>query len=143
MKRYGIAVLTALTLGGAYMAVAQDKTTSSYFPDSLVQEKAGPTMEMCRQMMSDMGGKSDTESAMDRKLDRLVTTMNETTGDAKAGATSAVVTELVAQRLSMRGMHDRMDAKVRMHMMQHGRGGKMNCPMMMGSMPTDAKSPGN
>lgn len=135
MKQLGIAVLTALTLGGASMAVAQDKSQSNYFPDSLVQEKSGPGMGQCQQMMSDMVGMHDTQSAMDRKLDLLVSTMNETTGEAKANATAAVVTELVVQRTSLRSMHERMESKSHIHMMLHAKSGKMNCPMMGGSIP--------
>lgn len=139
MKKYGIAALTALAIGAAYMAFGQEKTSSNYFPDSLVQEKTGPTMGQCQQMMADMSGMKDTQSAMDRKLDLLVSTMNETTGDSKANATAAVVTEMVAQRVSIRGMHEKMDGKVHMHMMQHAKGGRMNCPMMGGTIPPSNK----
>jgi hypothetical protein len=135
MKKLTLAALAALAVGGAYMAIAQDKTTSSYFPDSLVQEKTGPSMESCRQMMSDMSGMTDTQMAQDRKIDLLVSRMNETTGDSKANATAAVVTELVVQRNSHRGMQMRMDGKMHMHMMQHAKSGKMNCPMMGGMVP--------
>jgi hypothetical protein len=137
MKKFTLAAFAALTLGGAFMALAQDKTTSSYFPDSLVQEKAGPSPESCRQMMSDVSGMSYTQMAMDRKLDLLVSTMNETTGDSKANATAAVVTELVVQRASNRSMQKRMDGKMHMHMMQHAKGGRMNCPMMGGNLPPE------
>lgn len=135
MKKLTIAAFAALALGGAFVAFAQDKSTTNYFPDSLVQEKTGPTPESCRQMMSDMAGMADTQGAQDRKIDLLVATMNETTGDSKANATAAVVTELVVQRSSNRGMQRRMDEKMHMHMMQHSKSGRMNCPMMGGMQP--------
>lgn len=135
MKKITLAAFAALTVGGVYMSFAQAKTPSSYFPDSLVQEKAGMSPDTCRQMMSEVAGMKDAQSAMDRKIDLMVSTMNETTGDSKANATAAVVTELVSQRTLSRGMHSRMDGKMHMHMMMHAKSGRMGCPMMDASIP--------
>ena len=67
------------------------------------------------------------QEQMDAKLQSLVDTMNKATGQAKVDAMAAVITELVAQRDSMRSeMHEMM-----MHHMQEGQTHSMDsCPMM-------------
>jgi len=81
--------------------------------------------------MRTMGGRPMTGAMMtsmmdsaDAKLDRLVTIMNQSTGGRKVQAMAAVITELVAQRKTMR-----MHAKQMMGahaMMGDGAGGGRN-----------------
>lgn len=67
------------------------------------------------------------QAQMDAKLQSLVDTMNKATGQAKVDAMAAVITELVAQRNSMRSEMQEM----MMHHMQEGQSHSMeDCPMM-------------
>ncbi len=66
---------------------------------------------------------------MDQGLDALVAEMNAASGAQKVEAVAAVVSELVAQRKSMRGMMMHMSAG-KMHDMKSSMG---SCPMMQQS----------
>lgn len=87
----------------------------------------------CQAMMAEREKKLAEMKASDARLDALVATMNAASAADKATATAAVVTEMVAQRRSMRTGMDRMQHGAMGHMMEHMRGGKPrmeHCPMM-------------
>lgn len=75
----------------------------------------------------------------DARLDRLVSTMNKTTGSRKVQAVAAVINELVAQRKMMR-----MHAKQMMGpdgMMGNGTGGRRNMMQNMRPASPDTAHP--
>jgi hypothetical protein len=77
-------------------------------------------------MMADM-------KAADQRLDGLVLTMNAASGMEKVTATAAVVSEIVAQRKTMRDGMMKMQEDMMGHMMEHmqaGPGAMTMCPMM-------------
>ena len=92
----------------------------------------------CKAMMAEHEKMMAEIKAADQRLDGLVTKMNAASGQAKVDATAATVTEIVAQRRTMRdrmmGMHEGMMS----HMMEHMQAGPQSmamCPMMkMGGM---------
>jgi hypothetical protein len=63
------------------------------------EAKQAPMAEMRRQMMAKM-------NATDADLNRLVTTMNTATGDAKTAAMADLLTRLVQQQTTMRAQMD-------------------------------------
>lgn len=103
------------------------------------EAKASTMMAEREQMMAEM-------KAMDQKLNDLVAKMKTARGTEKVDALAAVVTELVAQRASMRDRMTAMQGRMMGHMMEHmmsmqggmmSRGGQAgagpsmaNCPMM-------------
>lgn len=100
------------------------------------QTPAKPSADMsakCKAMMAEHERMIAEMKAADQRLDELVTKMNAAAGPAKVDATAATVTEIVAQRETMRdrmmGMHQRMMS----HMMEHMQAGPQSmamCPMM-------------
>jgi len=70
----------------------------------------------------------------DARLDRLVGTMNKTTGSRKVQAMAAVINEMVAQRKTMR-------THARQMMMGNGMGGGRNMQTMKPTSPDTAPSP--
>ena len=92
----------------------------------------------CKAMMAEHEKMMTEMKAADQRLDALVTKMNAASGQAKADATAATVTEIVAQRQTMRdrmmGMHEGMMSHMSEHM-QAGPQSMAMCPMMkMGGM---------
>lgn len=87
----------------------------------------------CKAMMPSHEKMMAEMKAADQRLDGLVVKMNAASGQAKVDATAAVVTEIAAQRKTMReGM---MNVHVGMmgHMMEHMQAGPQSmamCPMM-------------
>ena len=101
---FGLVALLALLaaapvdrIGMSMSARAQQSPSSAAQHDHAQKpEKSNmqDMMKMHQQMMAEM-------KAADAKLDQLVQQMNSANGQAKAGATAAVVTELVRQHKSM------------------------------------------
>lgn len=92
----------------------------------------------CKEMM-DAREKMMTEmKAADERLDGLVTKMNAASGEQKTDAIAATVTELVAQRRTMRERMAGMQQRMMAHMGEHMQAGPQSmaaCPMMkMGGM---------
>jgi hypothetical protein len=105
------------------------------------QTPATPSTDMsakCKAVMADHEKMMAEMKAADERVDGLVTNMNSASGQAKVDAIAATVTEIVAQRRTMRermmGMHQEMMT----HMMEHMQAGPQSmamCPMMkMGGM---------
>jgi hypothetical protein len=76
----------------------------------------------------------------DARLDRLVSTMNKTTGSRKVQAMATVINELVAQRKTMR-THARQMMMGPDAMMGNGMGGGRNMQNMKPTSPDTAPSP--
>jgi LmbE family N-acetylglucosaminyl deacetylase len=89
----------------------------------------GDTTSMRGQPMMDMMAARMMDSA-DARLDRLVGTMNQATGNRKVEAMAAVINEMVAHRRAMR-THARQMMRGPHGMMQNGMGG--------GAAPSPAK----
>ena len=82
----------------------------------------GDTMNAMRGRPMTGGMKTSMMDSADARLDRLVSTMNKTTGSRKVPAMAAVINELVAQRKMMR-MHAMQMMMGRDGMMGDGAGG--------------------
>lgn len=100
------------------------------------QPQAKPAAEMsakCKAMMAGHEKMMADTNVADARLDALVAQMNAASGEAKAVAAAAAVTELVAQRKAMRdgmmGMHQKMMGHTMEHM-QAGKASMAMCPMM-------------
>jgi septal ring factor EnvC (AmiA/AmiB activator) len=93
---------------------------------------------MCQAMMAEHNKMMAEVKAADERLDGLVARMTEASGQAKVDATAAVVSEIVAQRKTMRERMMKMQEGTMSHMMAHMQAGKDSmamCPMMkMGGM---------
>jgi hypothetical protein len=105
------------------------------------QETAKPAADMsasCKAMMANHEKQMADMKAADQRLDGLVATMNAASGQAKVDATAAVVTEIAAQRKTMRDGMMNMQGGMMSHMMEHAQAGQKSmamCPMMkMGGM---------
>ena len=108
---------------------AADKATPQA-PDMMAKCKAA--MAGHEKMMADM-------KAADQRLDELAATMTSAAGPAKVDATAAVVSEIVAQRKTMRESMMKMHHDMMGHMVEHMQAGAESmamCPMMkdMGAM---------
>ena len=95
---------------------------------------AMPGHPMKGEMMMSMMDSADT------RLDRLVSTMNQTTGGRKVQAMAAVINELVAQRKTMR-THARQMMMGPDGMMGNGMSGGRNRQNMKPTSPDTAPSP--
>jgi len=100
------------------------------------EPQAKPAADMpakCKAMMAEHEKMMADTKAADARLDALVAKMNAASGEAKAVAAAAAVTELVAQRKAMRDGMMGMHKKTMGHMMEHMQAGKDSmamCPMM-------------
>lgn len=92
----------------------------------------------CREMMAQHDKMMAEMKSADQRLDELVAKMNAVSGQEKIDATAAVVTELVAQRKTMRERMMNMHQSMMGHMGEHMQAGPHSmamCPMMkMGGM---------
>jgi hypothetical protein len=82
---------------------------------------AGPMMERGMKMMEMHQKMQDEWKAMDAENERLVTDMNQATGQKKIDAMAALLTRLVAQRKTMNDKMGAMHADM-MQMMMEGMG---------------------
>lgn len=108
MKKILYVVLTLLAITAVAVYAQQPKTT----PAGHEHHAMAAGGEHHCNMMSASKEMSDKASAMDAKLQSLVSSMNSASGDAKVEAMSAVINELVEQRTQMRNdmmsMHGEM-----------------------------------
>ncbi len=87
----------------------------------------------CKAMMAEHDKMTAGMKTADQRLDGLVAKMNAASGAEKTTATAVVVTELVAQRVTMRDGMMKMQEGMMTHMMEHMQEGKDSmamCPMM-------------
>jgi hypothetical protein len=104
----------------------QHETTAKATPASAMEAKCHEMMAGHEKMMADM-------KAADQKLDSLVTSMNAAPASEKPSATAVVVTEMAAQRKTMREADMKMQESMMAHMMEHMKAGPASmasCPMM-------------
>ena len=100
------------------------------------QTPTQPSTDMsakCKAMMAEHDKMMADMKASDQRLDGLVGKMTAASGQAKADATAAVVTEIVAQRKSMREGMMQMHQSMMGHTMEHMQAGPKSmamCPMM-------------
>ena len=92
----------------------------------------------CKEMMAQHDKMMAEMKSADQRLDGLVAKMNAASGQEKIDATAAVVTELIAQRQTMRERMMSMHHSMMGHMAEHIQAGPQSmamCPMMkMGGM---------
>jgi hypothetical protein len=105
------------------------------------QTPAKPSADMagkCKGMMAQHEKMMAEMKAADQRLDELVAKMNQASGQAKVDATAAAVTEIVAQRKTMRDRMMQMHQQMMTHTGEHVQAGAQSmamCPMMkMGRM---------
>ena len=138
-------IVSAIVVGCAAVVVSAVSGIAAQTPPAhqhAAVAKAKPASAMdtkCQAMMAGHEKMMGDMKAADQRLDGLVATMNAATGQAKVDATSAAVTEIVAQRTTMRDGMMKMQEGMMAHMMEHMQAGKesmASCPMMkqMGSM---------
>lgn len=99
----------------------------------------GDTTSMRGQPMMDMAAARMMDSA-DARLDRLVGTMNQATGNSKVEAMAAVINEMMAQRKAMR-THARQMMMGPHGRMRNGMGGDRKMQNMKPTSPEAAPSP--
>ena len=125
----GCAAVVLSAVPGLAAQVPQEHehaTTTAAQPAPGMDAKCQAMMAEREKMMADM-------KAADQRLDGLVVTMNTASGMEKATATAAVVSEMVAQRKTMRDGMMKMQEDMMGHMMEHmqaGPGAMTMCPMM-------------
>jgi hypothetical protein len=90
---------------------------------------------MCEQMMAEHKRMAAQYEEMDKELHRLVIQLNAAEGvPAKLDGLTAVVNELVAQRIKSRAQMTEMQQRMMAHMGQHMQSGDAaamaRCPMM-------------
>jgi hypothetical protein len=125
-------VISAVPGLAAQTPHAQHAAADKMKPPAGMEAKCQAMMAEHEKMMTDM-------KAADQRLDDLVATMNTASGMEKMAATAAVVTEMVAERRTMRDGMMKMQQDMMGHMMEHMQAGKDSmamCPMMkqMGGM---------
>lgn len=111
--------------------------TAQTAPTSQSQKPPSDTSAKCQAMMAQHEKMVAEMKAADERLDGLVSKMNAASGQEKADATAAVVTELVAQRKTMRDRMMSMHQNMIGHMGEHMQAGPQSmamCPMMKGQM---------
>ncbi len=127
-----VVVMSAVPGLAAQTPHQQHVATAKVTPPAGMAAKDQAMMAEREKMMTDM-------TAADQRLDDLVATMNTASGIEKMAATATVVTEMVAQRRTMREGMMKMQQGMMGHMMEHMQAGKDSmaaCPMMkqMGGM---------
>lgn len=135
MKRIGTA-LAAGCVATVMSAAPGLAAQAPHNPQHVAADKAKPSSGIeakCQAMMAEREKMMTDIKAADQRLDVLVATMNTASGMEKMAATSAVVTELVTQRRTMREGMMKMQHGMMGHMMEHAQAGKDSmamCPMM-------------
>ena len=135
MQRVRWILSTVLVLGLAVAGHAQqpqhEQQQTPVKPSANMAAKCKGMMAQHEKMMAEM-------KAADQRLDELVAKMNQASGQAKMDATAATVTEIVAQRKTMRDRMMQMHQQMMSHMGEHMQAGAQSmamCPMMkMGGM---------
>jgi len=127
---------------GSLLVVGLGAGVQTQQPEHQHQQPPGkPSADMsakCKAMMAEHEKMMAEMKAADQRLDDLVAKMNASSGQAKTDATAATVTEIVAQRKTMRDRMMQMHQGMMSHMMEHMQAGPQSmamCPMMkMGGM---------
>ena len=137
MSRYtlqAVLICSAVLVASAAPLARQAAPAQQHEPQT--PDKAKPQSDMmgkCKAMMAEHSKMMAEVQAADQRLDGLVATLNAASGQAKVDATAAAVTEIVAQRKTMRESMMKMQHGMMEHMgdhMQAGPGSMAMCPMM-------------
>ena len=141
MKRIVLAVMAGLAavVMSAVPVLAVQMTQQHQHAATAQAKHHADMAAKCQAMMAERERMMTEMKAADQLLEDLVAKMNGASGMEKAAATSAVVTELVNQRRTMRDGMMKMQHGMMGHMMEHQQAGKDSmprCPMMkpMGDM---------
>lgn len=139
-------IVTAMLAGCAAVVISAVPELAAQTPQhpQAASEKATPPSPSgmaarCQAMMAQREKMMTDTKAADQRLGDLVAKMNAASGTEKVAATAAVVTEMVAQRQTMRDGMMKMQHGMMGHMTEHTQAGKESmamCPMMkhMGDM---------
>ena len=137
MSRYTLqAVLICSAVLVAVAAPLARQATTPPLHEHQTPDKAKPQSDMmakCMAMKAQQEKMMADVQAADQRLDTLVVKMNAASGPARIDANAAVVTEMVAQRKTMRESMMTMQHGMMEHMgdhMQAGPGSMAMCPMM-------------
>jgi len=138
-------VLTAMVAGCAVVLMSAAPGLAAQTPQqhqhaATDQVKPASGMEAkCQAMMAEREKMMTAMKAADQRLDDPVAKMNSAAGMEKVAAIANVVTEMAAERRTMRDGMMKMQEGMMSHMMEHmqaGTGSMAMCPMMkqMGGM---------
>src|SRR5512134_2419728 len=136
MSRYTMQAVLAcsVVLAGAATPLARQAPAQPHehqTPDTTKPQS--DMMAKCKAMMIEHEKMMADVKAADQRLDSLVAKMNAASDQAKVDATAAAVTEIVAQRKTMRESMMKMQHGMMEHMadhMQAGPGSMAMCPIM-------------
>ena len=133
VKNIGTMIVAAVAVLAVPGLVAQ---TTQMPQHQMMDQTKKPATDMaakCKAMMAEHDKMAADMKVADVRLDGLVAKMNSATPSDKVAATAVVVTELVAQRQTMRDGMMKMQQGMMSHMLEHMAEGKDSmamCPMM-------------
>jgi len=110
------ASLSTAVLSAAWAAQPGEKTPCA---DKMAAMGMPATAEGCAAMKNMCDDMATKQQQADMRLDRLITTMNESSGSTKVDAIAAVINELVTQRAEHRMHMMHMDVAMKDHTIQH------------------------
>jgi len=126
-----VATAASAALVLAAQAVPQKPSEAVQNPSEAVS--GHPIPPRCKAMMVEHEQAMAGMKAADARQDALVVKMNKASGNDKARATAALVTDMVASRRSMHDGMMTMQHEMMGHMAEHMQAGKESmdsCPMM-------------
>lgn len=130
MKTIVKAIAACLLVTSGVVAIAQTGNKAQHHPPTDSKTTKPMQMDMCKQMMADKKAMRIHSKEMDSKLEGLVSKMDRASKADKINAMSAIIKEMVGQKVMMTKMSEDMESKMMGHMMAHMKSGKMECPMM-------------
>jgi hypothetical protein len=119
LSRRTTLIATLLATATLSVAWAAQPGRETYSPGQPMAKDLPATAEGCAAMKGMCDEAMANQKTSDAQLDRLLTTMNDATGQGKVDAMAAVINELVKQRDEGRKHMMHMDAAMKGHMMQH------------------------
>lgn len=135
IARTAVVSCAVLVIGVSASVASQAPPKPAQAPQTMTHPMTPqPAMSAkCQAMMAEHDKMMAGMKTADQRLDGLVAKMNAASGAEKTTATAVVVTELVAQRVTMRDGMMKMQEGMMSHMMEHMHEGKDSmamCPMM-------------
>jgi hypothetical protein len=138
-------IVTAVVVSCAALVIVASPSFAAqavHEPQHAASDKATAQSEMAakdKTMMAEREKMMTDMKAADQRLDDLVAKMKTASGMEKMAATATVVSEMVAQRRTMRDGMMKMQERMMGHMVEHMQAGADSmamCPMMkqMGDM---------
>ncbi len=111
-----IALLNAAVLS---LAWAAQPGNNAHNADMAVRTGVATSPESCAEMKNMCDDMTSKQKERDTRLNRLVSTMNDASGQAKVDAMAAVISELVTQRNETRAHTMHTDVAMKEHMLRH------------------------